>query len=282
MTTAQQQVLPAVRLLQDKKSAITALVPRESTVEPDLLLRQAQAEVIKSPDLQACDAVSLLHAVYDAARLGLAIGLECHLVKYGRRAQLIVDYRGYIAIAYRIGLVSRVDAVAIYKGDPFEPRPYPEPPYFLPSFQTSDPEDITHVMATVNLRGDPRPLFHVMTREDVERSRAVSAAGRAKDGPWSKWWDRMALKTVLRYLLSKRLPVTQVLSQALEIDTRAEVGGARIQLTGETDKEFVEAAGRVVEPEEVEEKPEAPTKGLDAVSDAVELQLDAKLSKEGK
>jgi len=284
--TATQQVLPAVQLMQDKRAAIMALVPGASTVEPALLLRQAQAEVIKSPDLQQCDAVSLLHAVYDAARLGLAIGLECHLVKYGRRAQLIVDYRGYIAIAYRSGLITRVDATAVYAGDIFEPRAYPEPPYFVPQFRTGDPEKITHVMATVSLRDDPQPLYHVMTREDVERSRAVSAAGRAKDGPWVTWWDRMALKTVLRYLLSKRLPVTQVVAQALEIETRGEVGGARVQLAGESDAEFVEAAGHVVEPQEDTPtrgtKPSASTPGLDAVSDAAELQFDATLVEEGK
>ena len=276
-----QQVLPAVRLLQDKKAAIMALVPRESTVAADILLRQAQAEVIKSPDLQACDPVSLLHAVYDAARLGLAIGLECHLVKFGRRAQLIVDFRGYIAIAYRSGLVSRVDAVAIYEGDRFEPRAYPEAPYFMPSFSTSDPERMTHVMATADFVNSPYPLYHVMTREDVERVRAVSQTAFSEFGPWVKWWDRMALKTVLRYLLSKRLPTTPVIAQAVEIDTRAEIGGARLQLTGETDKEFVEATGRVIEPAAEPEAPKEPTTGLTAVEDAVD-QLDGLVEREGR
>jgi recombination protein RecT len=40
----------------------------------------------------------------------------------------------------------------------------------------------------------------VMSRAEIETHRKASKAGNAKDGPWQRWPDAMALKTVVRQL----------------------------------------------------------------------------------
>lgn len=92
--------------------------------------------------------------------------------------------------------------------------------------------------------GAPVPVFHVMNRMEVDRIRASSAM---KNGvPWSKWYDRMGLKSAIKYLADKRLPVTEIpgLSDLVEIDNRAEAGKVSRPLTDETDEEL---SGRIDE-----------------------------------
>lgn len=73
---------------------------------------------------------------------------------------------------------------------------------------------VTHVYAIARTK-DGGVYIEVMSREDIEKIRAVSKA--STNGPWVAWWDEMAKKTVIRRL-SKRLPMSTDLEDVIHRD----------------------------------------------------------------
>lgn len=55
----------------------------------------------------------------------------------------------------------------------------------------------------------------VMSVEEIEKVRATSRAASSEYGPWVKWWDRMACKTVARRLFSE-MPLADRAREDLE------------------------------------------------------------------
>lgn len=230
----------AVQMLSKKAKRLNELLPGTSGVTGEQLIRIAQFEVNRNADLQQCSVETVINAVYDAARLGLMLGREAHLVPYKRQCQMIPDYRGFVTLAYRSKLVQVIDAKAVFVGDKFHVEEgstmaiHHEPDY---SLDRTDPENILFFYAIAWLRNSPVPVFHVMTRPEVDRIRASSAM---KNGvPWTKWYDRMGLKSALKYLVDKRLPVTEIpgMADLVELDNRVEVGSVTVPVQGETDDE---------------------------------------------
>lgn len=231
----------AVQMLNKRAAKLDEILPGTAGVTGAQLVRVAQFELNRNTSLAACDPVSVLNAVYDAARLGLMLGREAHLVPYREKCQMIPDYRGFITLGYRSKLVQVLDAKAVFDGDSFDVEEgstmaiHHKPDY---SIDRSNPENILYFYAIAWLRGAPVPIFHVMNRTEVDRIRASSAM---KTGvPWTDWYDRMGLKTVMKYLCDKRLPVTEIpgLGDLVEIDNRIEAGKVTTPIAGETDEEI--------------------------------------------
>ena len=146
---------------------------------------------------------------------------------FKKTCSMIPDYRGYITLSYRSGIVQSLDAKLVFPQDYFEVeegsvmRISHRPDY---ASNRSDPNAILYVYAIAWIEGSPKPIFHVMNRPEIERIRESSAM---KDGiPWTKWADRMWLKTAIKQLCDKRLPTTRVLglSDLIELDNRSETG----------------------------------------------------------
>ena len=176
------------------------------------------------------------------------LGREAHLVPYKRNCQMIPDYRGFITLGYRSRLVRVLDAKAVFAADQFDVEEgstmaiHHKPDY---SIDRSNPEEILYFYAVAWLRDSPVPIFHVMNRMEVDRIRASSAM---KNGvPWTQWYDRMGLKSAIKYLSDKRLPVTEIpgMADLVEIDNRAEAGKVTRPLEGESD----EALGEKIDEE---------------------------------
>ncbi len=219
--------LTVTQMLAKRVTAIDKVLPEASGMTGEQLARIAQMEVLKNPDLAECSPGSIMNSVYEAARLGLLIGREAHLVPYKRICKMIPDYRGYLTLDYRSGLVSLIDAKAVFAEDEFVVNEGTEmgiihrPDY---SIDRELGENLLYVYAVAWLHGAPKPVFHVMNRPAIDKVRDSSAM---KDGiPWRLWYDRMALKTVIKYLSDKRLPATQIrgLADLIELDNRAEAG----------------------------------------------------------
>ncbi|MEE8241497.1 MAG: recombinase RecT [Nitrospirales bacterium] len=241
----------AVQLLNKRAERLDEILPGTAGITGAQLVRIAQFELQRNTDLALCDPLSVLNAVYDAARLGLMLGREAHLVPYREKCQMIPDYRGFVTLAYRSKLVTRIDAKLVFPQDQFTVEEgstmaiHHLPDYLI---DRSNPEEILYFYAIAWTVGAPVPVFHIMNRPEVDRIRASSAM---KNGiPWTKWYDRMGLKSAMKYLVDKRLPVTEIpgLSDLVEIDNRAEAGKVSRPLTGESDEEL---AGRIDEETQV-------------------------------
>jgi phage RecT family recombinase len=236
--------LNAIQMLEARETKLTDIIPQASGLNAAQLIQIARFEILRNDSLAECSPASIMQAVYDSARLGLLLGREAHLVPFKRTCQLIVDYRGYITATYRSGLVQSIDADVVYLQDRFEVKRGTEaaivhvPDYGIDRGNTAE---ILYVYAVAWLHDAPRPLFHVMNRLEIERIRAVS---KMKDHlPWREWWDRQAMKTCIKFLVDKRLPLTKVreLNDIVELDNRVEAGKVSRPLTQETDDELEQA-----------------------------------------
>jgi recombination protein RecT len=234
--------LTVTQMLTARAGQVDKIMPEASGMTGEQLCRIAHMEVIRNEDLAKCNPLTIMNAVYDAARLGLLIGHEAHLVPFKKRCTMVPDYRGYLKLAYNSGIVSLIDAKAVFPEDHFvvtegtQMRINHQPDYDI-NRELGD--NIKYVYAIAHIHGSPHPVFHVMNRAAVDKIRDASAMSNGI--PWQKWYDRQALKSVIKYLCDKRLPATRIhgLRDLIELDNRAEVGRATSPTSWE-DKEDVE------------------------------------------
>lgn len=201
-----------------------------SHVDIKRLYRVTCAVVTRTPALQMCSVTSIFRSMQQAAELGLEPGSalgEAYLVPYqDRRAgtsecQLIIGYRGLIALARRSGHVGSISAFVVYESDTFEVELGMEPRIVhRPSFCEPNPNKIIYAYAIARLK-EGGVQFDVMTRQEIEAIRGRSRAGN--NGPWVTDFAEMAKKTVVRRL-AKYLPMSIEMARAVEIDEVSEFG----------------------------------------------------------
>ena len=210
--------------LERQKPAIMAALPRN--VDVDRFTRIVLTNVRQSPRLMACNPMSLLAAVMQAAQLGLEPGNglnEAHLVPYGNEVSFQLGYRGAVKLATNGDVVRSIYAEAVYAGEHFRVRMGTEPGIdHLPDFSVAGRGTfaaMTHVYAVATLANGERQ-FVAMGKAEVEQHRdRYSKAASKKESPWSDELGavEMAKKTVV-LRLSKLLPLTAEVSRAFAAD----------------------------------------------------------------
>ncbi|KDR25931.1 recombinase RecT [Caballeronia zhejiangensis] len=216
-----QQLANIGQYLKVKRGeTLAALLPQGVTVErfASIVLNA----VMKNPDLLTADRASLYSACQLAAADGLMPdGREAVLniyntkqkVKDGRGREVTewvptVQYmpmvRGLLKIMRNSGEVDSIDAAAVYEHDHFRfvrgDHPNIE---HQPYIGDEDPGKIIAAYAIVRLRNG-EVQREVMPRRDIEKVRAASKSDGA-NSPWTKWYDQMAIKAVLKRI-AKLLP----------------------------------------------------------------------------
>ena len=176
----------------------------------DRFLRVALTAFTRTPKLLQCTKESLTESLMDCSSLGLEPdGRRAHLIPYGNKCQLIVDYKGLVELARRSGEIADIHADVVGEND-----------FFEYSFGTNG--NLEHKPAIkekgvviaaysyVKLK-DGSSSYEVMNLEEIEAIRKRSKA--AGNGPWKTDWNEMAKKTVFRRH-SKWLPVSSELMKA--------------------------------------------------------------------
>jgi recombination protein RecT len=223
----------ALQVARDNYVAVRQEISDRATSELSKLLSPEKAErfvaiglrsLAKNPGLLAATPKSLTNAFYDAAVLGLEPVLgSVYFVKYGSEATMLIGYRGLVELAKRGDPdIEDIYGQPVYAGDDFDYE-YGDNPHLRhkPDLarQTADPTRITHFYA-IAFRGRGRPVFAVMTRDEVD---AIRARSRAKNnGPWVTDYAAMGAKTVVRQLCSRRLSLSADIREALERDAERE------------------------------------------------------------
>jgi len=180
----------------------------------DRFLRVALTAFTRTPALLKCTKASLTESLMDCSSLGLEPdGRRAHLIPYGNKCQLIVDYKGLVELARRSGEISDIHADVVGENDLFE--------Y---SFGTNG--NLEHKPA-IKGRGvviaaysyvklkDGSSSYDVMNLEEINAIRKRSKASGS--GPWVTDWNEMAKKTVFRRH-SKWLPVSAEFRNAADKD----------------------------------------------------------------
>lgn len=118
-------------------------------------------------------------------------------------AQFILGYKGYIQLAQRSGQYKALNALAIYDGQLIDWNPLTEEFTFDYKERKSD-EVIGYVAFFELLNGFKKTVY--WTKQEIESHRIKNAKGYDKEklsGAWVDNYDSMAIKTVLRNMLSK-------------------------------------------------------------------------------
>lgn len=183
-------------------------------MKPDRFVRVALTALLKTPKLAECSRESVIECFLNLSQMGLeADGRRAHLIPYGDKCTLIIDYKGIVELVRRSGEVTYIHADVVHENDSFE--------YI---FGTG--AFLKHKPAITN-RGKPicaysfiklkdgSEDFDVMDVESIEKTRSRSRAARS--GPWVTDWSEMAKKTIFRRH-SKWLPLSPELRDKIEMD----------------------------------------------------------------
>jgi recombination protein RecT len=201
-TLAKKEGLKEFISSPEAKKQFKLALPRHLT--PDRFVRIALTAINRTPKLLQCTKESLASCLMDLSQLGLEPdGRKAHLIPYGDKCTLIVDYKGLVDLARRSREIADIHADIVCENDKF-----------TYSFGTNG--ELVHKPAFKN-KGKPIAAYsfvklkdgscsyEVMNSDDIE---AIRKRSKAKDnGPWKTDWPEMAKKTVFRRH-SKWLPVS--------------------------------------------------------------------------
>ncbi|ACR14999.1 RecT-like protein [Burkholderia phage BcepIL02] len=215
---AEQKPTPYIEFREKLNRGIRVEI--EKALPPDIdvdrFIRTVLTSVQMNPDLLYANRQSLMNACMRAAQDGLfPDGREAVLNIYNTKVKVrdgnnrlieewvpMVQYlpmvRGILKVMRNSGEVANIDAAAVYAKDHFrfvrgdDPRIEHEP-----YLGDDDPGPVVAAYMIVKLsNGEVRR--EVMPRRDIEKTRLASKNAEGANSPWTKWYDQMAIKGVIK------------------------------------------------------------------------------------
>jgi recombination protein RecT len=212
MVQKQPDDIRSLLMSEGAKKQFALALPKH--IKPDRFVRVALTALNKTPKLAECTRESLIQCLMDCSALGIEPdGRKAHLIPYGNRCTLIIDYKGLVDLARRSGEIADIHADVVCAGDKFE-YSFGSDSKLIHKPALKDRGKPIAAYSFVRLK-DGSSSFEVMNIEEIEAIRKRSKAGSA--GPWVTDWAEMAKKTVFRRH-SKWLPVSSEFQEAAEKD----------------------------------------------------------------
>ena len=182
--------------------------------------------VQKTPELLNCDRNSLMTAFMTCAEYRLypsSASGEAYVIPYKGKAQFQLGYQGGVTLAYRAG-TENINSEIVYENDEFVHTKglHPDLKHVPAPFGKEKGKPVG-VYAVAEVNG--KPIFCVMSEEEVMKFRNLSQAKGSEYSPWNSDKDPqlwMWRKTCLKQLL-KLLPKNEEISKALEKDNEDSV-----------------------------------------------------------
>lgn len=196
-------------------------------MEARQIVRDAMTALSTTPKLAECDPRSVLGALMTMAQLGLRVGVLGHgwVLPFwdartrSQKAQLIIGYKGYVALAHRSGLISSMTARNVHEHDHFVVE-YGIDEKLIHRPAKGERGDVVGYYAVVKFVNGGHSFWH-MTRAEAEHHRDRYAMAKKKDGtivgPWRDNFDEMAQKTCVRKL-ARFMPQNTDLATAFAVD----------------------------------------------------------------
>src|SRR5262245_52869619 len=204
-TDTTNAIVPLPQFLEQQLPELSKLLPHNFPAEK--FLRQVLTATRVTPRLAVCDRRSFMLAVSNCAALGLEpVGAmqQAHLVPFNRRnqqqpeCQLIIGYRGYVALMLAGGACVAVNADCVHQNDLFEyERGTDEFLRHVRAPRMRGP--LTHAWAVATMRGGGKTVC-VIDREQIDAARAYSRNANEAESPWVRNFPEMCLKTAVRRL----------------------------------------------------------------------------------
>lgn len=184
---------------------------------PEKMARVALTAILRTPKLLSCSQESLLESMMILSQVGLPPdGRVSHLIPFGDKCTVIIDWKGYVELARRNGVV--VTSQLVCQNDVFT----------VQQDDGTGTSKVNHAIDYTKPRGPEYAVYsraklpngevdyEIMTKEEVEYVRNTFSRGKDADA-WRKSWGEMARKTVIRRH-AKRWPLDAEVAQALEVE----------------------------------------------------------------
>ena len=171
--------------------------------------------VATNPSLQECDPSTILSAGLLGETLQLSPSPQLgqyYLVPFndrnrGKVAQFILGYKGYIQLAIRSGYYKKLNAMEIKAGELISFDPLTEDYVFqlIPDEAVREATDTVGYVAMFEYTNGFRKVIYWSKDKMIAHANQYSQGFRARKGYtfWEKDFDSMAIKTLLRQLISK-------------------------------------------------------------------------------
>jgi recombination protein RecT len=222
LTTRQPQIVAL--LSSDKVREEMALVIPPG-VDVGVLMARAKAAVLSSPKLLECDPQSILLAVKKSIGCGLELnGRDCHLVPFSekagsgwvKKAQFIIDAKGYIALGLRCGM-KLITSELVFERDTFRRWTDDNGRHLLHEPNDREPRGKIMGAFSYTVSGRDAVDFEYMTVDEIDGIKKRSAGFKQGFGPWLSDENEMRRKTVIRRH-SKRWDIDTRFKRAMEDD----------------------------------------------------------------
>lgn len=153
--------------------------------------------------LQSCNPNAIVLEALKAATLKLPINANlgfAYIIPYGNVPTFQMGYKGYIQLAQRSGQYRHINADMVYEGEQVSYNRITGMLEISGSATSDTP--IGYFAYFQLLNGFEKCVY--WTREKVEaHAKRYSKAWRKQDSPWHTNFDSMALKTVIKNIISK-------------------------------------------------------------------------------
>lgn len=178
--------------------------------------------VNENSQLQNVDQMSVLNSALVAASVNLPINQNLgffYLVPYKGVAQAQMGYKGYIQLAQRSGQYQRLNAIPVYEDEFGSWNPLTEELNYTPHFEDRKASDkpVGYVGFFKLSNGFEKTVYWSRKQIEAHRDR-FSKSAHSASSPWQSDFDAMALKTVLRNLITKWGPMTTDIQRANDAD----------------------------------------------------------------
>src|SRR3972149_5579994 len=226
-----------------------------------------------NPKLKKADPMSVISAAAVAAALDLPINQSLafsYIVPYKDIAQFQMGWKGYVQLAQRTGLYLTINVSRVCEGELISENPFTGETNLSHTARASD-KVIGYVAYFKLLNGFEKYLY--MTKEQCEKhGKRYSDSYKQDWSWWQKDFDVMALKTVIKALLSRWGPLSIKMQLALQADQASiKEDGSYVYSEHEEEKESHKGIKRLKialgtmedeqapTPEDLKIKAEAPT-----------------------
>lgn len=203
--------------------------------------------------LQKCSPQAVIMEALKAATLKLPINKNlgfAYIVPYGNEPQFQLGYKGYIQLAQRTGQYKYINADVVYEGE-FKGHNKITGELDLSGEATSD-NVIGYFAYIETVNGFKKTVY--WTKEKITaHAKRYSKSYHKSNSAWQTNFDEMALKTMLRNILSKYGVMSVEMMSAFTADTadeRTPEAKAQDEINANANSEFIDIEGGPVDEQE--------------------------------
>lgn len=174
-------------------------------------------------NLQKCDPNEVVMEALKAATLKLPINKDlglAYIVPYKGKPQMQIGYKGYIQLAQRTGHYRVIHADSVYEG---ELKGHDKLTGTIDLSGTATSNTVIGYFAHIETTQGFQKTSYWTKAQVVEHAKAYSMSYGSKYSPWQTNFHAMAIKTVLKHLLSKYGIMTIEMADAVEKESETQV-----------------------------------------------------------